>query len=263
MEDIQEVNKKPLNHSDVWEIAGGALHDQEYRVNYSRALEFVLKDKDLKILDTAGGTGFPTFELYNLGFKNLSVTDGNETYATELQEKLKAKKMDIPVYHSSWQELGNKIPQDEKFDAIINADNSFVYMDGWMGGETAEGLENILPRIQLCLKNFLEVLKEGGVAVIGLGKHYVPTYTGTNKQFESEKEGEHFHTDWSAVYDWDKRINTWTVKAESEGSKGEFVKKAYLITKEELAEQMKKAGFKNVYILIPDDTRDDFVIGLK
>jgi hypothetical protein len=176
---------------------------------------------------------------------------------------LKEAEMDIPAYHSSWQELGSKIPQGEKFDSIINADNSFVYMDGWMGGETVEGFENILPRIQVCLNNFLEVLKEGGIAVIGLGKHYVPTYTGTNKQFESEKGGEHFHTDWKAAYDWDKRVMNWTVSVESEESKGEFVKKAYLITKEELAEQMKIAGFKNVYILIPDDTRDDFVIGFK
>src|SRR5438874_1121032 len=137
--------KKELTQSQVWEIAGNALHDKEYRENYSEALAFVLKDKNLKILDTAGDTGFPTFDLYKLGFTNLSVTDGNETYATELQEKFKSEGMEISAYHSSWQELGSKI--SEKFDVIVNADNSFVYMDGWMGGETPEKLENIFPRI--------------------------------------------------------------------------------------------------------------------
>lgn len=257
----EEAIKKHLDQAKVWEIAGGALHDEVYRTNYSKAIDFILRDKNLKILDTAGGTGFPTFDLHKLGYTNLSVTDGDETFARELGVKLKEEELNIPAYHSSWQELGDKIT--EKFDAIVNADNSFVYMDGWNGGETPEGLENILPRIQLCLKNFLEVIKDDGTVVIGLGKHYVPTYTGTNRVFESERDGEHFHTDWKAVYDWDKRILNWTTKVESESSEGEFVKKAYLITKEELAEQMKIAGFKNVYILIPDNTRDDLVIGFK
>jgi ubiquinone/menaquinone biosynthesis C-methylase UbiE len=253
--------KKELNHSEVWAIAGGALHDEEYRTKYSEVLAFLLRDKNLKIIDTAGGTGFPTLDLYKLGFTNLSVTDGNETYAKELQEKFKKEGMNIQTLHSSWQEIGTKV--SDKYDAIVNADNSFVYMDGWMGGETEEGAENIFKRVQVCLKNFLEILNKDGFAIIGLGKHYVPSYTGTNKQFESEKDGEHFHTDWSAVYDWNKRINTWTVKAESENSKGEFVKKAYLITKEELAEQMKKAGFRRVYVVVPDGTRDDLIVGIK
>ena len=253
--------KKELTQSEVWEIAGNALHDKAYRDNYSEALAFVLKDKTLKILDTAGGTGFPTFDLYKLGFKNLSVTDGNETYAKELQDKFKTEGMQISAYHSSWQELGNKI--SEKFDVIVNADNSFVYMDGWMGGETPEKLENIIPRIQLCLKSFFDATKDSGFVVIGLGKHYVPTYTGTNRSFDSERDGEKFHTTWTAVYDWDKRINIWTTRVESELSDGEVVRKSYLVTKEELAEQMKIAGFKNVYILIPDNTRDNLIIGFK
>ncbi len=253
--------KKELTQSQVWEIAGNALHDKAYRENYSEALTFILKDKTLKILDTAGGTGFPTFDLYERGYKNLSVIDGDETYARELQDKLKEEKMEISAYHSSWQELGSKI--SEKFDAIVNADNSFVYMDGWNGGETVEGLENIIPRIQLCLKNFFDAVKDGGTVVIGLGKHYVPTYTGTNREFDSESHGEKFHTTWTAVYDWDKRILNWNTKVESDLSEGNFLKKAYLITKEELAEQMKIAGFKNVYILVPDNTRDDLIIGFK
>lgn len=253
--------KKELTQPEVWEIAGNALHDKEYRDNYSEALAFILKDKTLKILDTAGGTGFPTFDLYKLGFTNLSVTDGNETFAKELQEKFQLEGMNIQAHHSSWQELATKI--SEKFDAIVNADNSFVYMDGWNGGDTPEGMENIIPRMQLCLKNFFEVTKKNGIVVIGLGKHYVPTYTGTNRSFDSERDGEHFHTIWTAEYDWNKRVLTWTTKVESESSQGEFVKKAYLITKEELANQMKAVGFRKVYILEPDDTRDNLVIGFK
>lgn len=253
--------KKQLTESEVWEIAGNALHDKEYRDNYSEALAFVIKDKNLKILDTAGGTGFPTFDLYKRGFTNLSVTDGTETFAKELQEKFELEGMDVSAHHSKWQELATKI--SEKFDVIVNADNSFVYMDGWSGGETPEGLENIIPRIQLCLKNFFEVVRKDGFIVIGLGKHYVPTYTGTDRSFDSEKNGEHYHTAWTAEYDWNKRVLTWTTKVDSENSHGEFVKKAYLVTKGELAEQMKNVGFRRVFILEPDDTRDNLIIGIK
>jgi len=101
--------------------------------------------------------------------------------------------------------------------------------------------------------------------VVGLGKHYVPTHKSTDRSFDSEKDGEQFHTTWTADYDWNenKRLLTWTTKVESDLSEGKFVRKAYLITKEELAEQMKIAGFKKVYILIPDNTRDDLIIGIK
>jgi hypothetical protein len=120
--------KKELNHSEVWAIAGGALHDEEYRTKYSEVLAFLLRDKNLKIIDTAGGTGFPTLDLYKLGFTNLSVTDGNETYAKELQEKFKKEGMNIQTLHSSWQEIGTKV--SDKYDAIVNADNSFKHCLG-------------------------------------------------------------------------------------------------------------------------------------
>lgn len=254
--------KKTIDdQSEIWTIAAGGIHDEAYRTAYSQALDFIIRDKNLELLDTAGGTGFPTMDLYNLGYKNLSVTDGDESLATELQKHFDDQHIGIKAIHASWQELNKKV--SKTFDVVLNTDNSFVYMDGWVGGKTEEGKENVLARLKIGLQNFFDVTKPGGFTLIGLGKHYVPTFTHSIRDFKFSKNGENYDIKWEGIYDWDKRINEWTTTISSEESEGEFLRKAYLVTKEELADLMKQVGFKQVHIFEPDAARDNLIIGIK
>lgn len=253
--------KTVLNQAEIWQLSAESFHTEEYRTTYSEALDFVLRNKDISILDTAGGTGFPTLDLYDRGYRNISVTDGDEHLSTALQERFNSLQLKANVIQSRWHELSAKI--DKQFDAVINVDNSLVYMDGWLGGDMAEGKEGATARLRLALENFYAATKEGGLTVVGLGKHYVPTVTRTQREFSSSRNGETFDIKWHAEYDWNKRVNEWTTIVTSESYKGEFLRKSYLITKHELVELMQSVGYKRVHVLEPDCTRDDLVIGIK
>lgn len=255
--------KTQLTQSQLWSLSAEALHDKEYRSRYFDALAFAIRDKNASILDTAGGTGFPSFDLYDAGFTKLSISDGDQDFAKNLQTELEGKGLSVKVYYSPWQELGTRI--DDSFDVVVNADNSFVYMDGWMGGPMVEGLDNILERMRLVLAEFAKITKEGGLTIIGLGKHYAPTAepSAFNRNFKLHKDGEDYDIVWTGELDWQKRIQVWTTTINSQSTEGSFVRKSYLVTKEELAEQMKLSGFKKVHILEPDSTRDNLIIGIK
>ena len=255
------IMKSALSQSEIWSIAAESFHTDAYRTDYADALDFVLRDKDLSILDTAGGTGFPTIDLYERGYRNITVTDGDEIFARTLQERFSKQQLRITAAHSPWQELASRIKQ--KFDAVINADNSLVYIDGWLGGEVAEGKDAVIARLRVGLENFLAVTKQGGLTVIGLGKHYVPTFTHSVRDFNSSKDGENYEIKWQAQYDWNRRVMEWTTTVTSESFEGQFSRKSYLVTKEELVGLMNLVGFKRVHVLEPDSARDNLIIGVR
>ncbi len=255
--------KKKLGQSLLWSLSAEALHTEEYRTNYSRALDFIIKDKRAKILDTAAGTGFPVFELARMGYKNLAVSDEDGEAIKRLRSAEGKLGHMLSFHESHWQNLAKDI--EETFDVVINADNSFVYMDGWLGGEHVTGVESVMKRAAVVLKNFFAVTKDGGMAIIGLGKHYAPSSSQSAfcRNFELNKGGEHYKIAWTGDLDWDKRVQTWTTKIESESFEDSFVRTSYLLTKEELVTQLLGVGFKNAYVVEPNDTRDNLIVGLK
>lgn len=254
--------KKQLTPTELWHISAEALHTEEYRRVYSSAIDFIIKDKDLSILDTACGSGFPTADLINLGYKNIEASDADETSVSELKENFNKIGINIPIHAGKWQELASKI--SKKFDIVINSDNSFVYMDGWMGEELIGNKEKAFEKMQVVLKNFYDALKPGGMAIIGLGKHYLPNNDSIfQRTFNLKKDGDDFVIVWSSVLNWETRIHNWTTTVTSSTSEGTCHKNSYLLTKDELAEQARKTGFKTVHVLEPDGARDNLIVAIK
>jgi SAM-dependent methyltransferase len=254
--------KKNLDATEVWHIAADAMHVPEYRANYRDALRFMIRDKKFLILDTACGSGFPAMDLYKDGFTKLEASDADKKSAEILQAYFNDLNIPIPVSVGKWQELAEKI--DKKFDIVLNCDNSFVYMDGWSEhGDFAVGAEAVFQRVSAVLKNFYKILKSDGFVIVGLGKHY---HTGTLEYrlpLEYNEDGTGVSIEWFGTMDWQKRENRWTVKVSGNDFEGEFLKRSYAITKEEITELMKKVGFKKVHIFEPDGIKDNFIIGLK
>jgi SAM-dependent methyltransferase len=262
-------NKQILNATELWHLNAEALHDQSYLDQYTAALTFLIRDTKLHILDTACGSGFPTTSLYQLGFTNIEASDADADSVAKLSRYFQNLNLPIPVSEGMWQELSNKI--DRKFDVILNTDNSLVYMDGWSeNGSVASGFENISQRISLVLKNFYDLLNPNGFVIIGLGKHYDPIASddywknSSHRIFHATENEQAVQIEWKIKTDWQEtRHLNWTITAEGNEVTGITEKKAYLITKNELADMMHKIGFSTVHILDPDGTRDNLIVGMK
>lgn len=255
--------KEALSQSELWSLSAEALHTEKYKKDYVDAIDFVVRDKNLEILDTAGGTGFPTLDLFNLGYKNISVSDLDEKLVEELTEKANDMDFKPKFYHSRWQDLAKNVPK--QFDIVLNTDNAFVYMDGWLNGEHVEGVEAVLSRVDNVLKNYFEITKKRGMVIIGLGKHYSPTANKStfNREFSLSKNSQNYKIVWTGDVDWEKRVQTWTTSIESESFEGSYVRTSYLLTKDELVSSLLKVGFRTAHILEPNETRDNLIVGIK
>lgn len=258
---------KELTLTQLWQLSAEGLHTEEYVKSYIDALEFILRDKNLKILDTACGTGFPLVPLIERGFKNVEASDADEVSVKELTSLLSKAGINTKVHQGLWQELDQKIK--EKFDVVLNLDNSFVYMDGWdLASEHSinnfkTGKDHAFERAKIVLKSFLNLLNDGGFVVIGLGKHYELPSRTYDTHLSATKGGKPVQIKWTCSLDWDTREHVWLTTVSGEDAGGQTTRKSYLYTKLELAQLMREAGYKQAHILEPDGTRDNFIIGIK
>lgn len=263
---------KVLTDSEIWSFEGQAMHPENYFKYYLNALKLILPNHEVKILDTAAGVGFPTENLYLDGYHNLTSLDGDADSAAYSTKIFAEKNMPISVATGSWQTLSTNV--HDTYDVLINADNSLVYMDGWSGPhDMAEGENAMFERFRTLLKEFLAVIKPGGMVILGLGKHYEPTQQGVpegggdrdNKvvPFNLVRDGEPVKMTWYIHRDWHKRHQEIRAVVEAKDFKGDILRVAYLITKDELMKIMKEVGFSQVHLLVPDSTRDNLIIGIK
>ncbi len=254
--------RKDLNPTEVWHLSAEALHDEKYRNAYITALASVIKNKNLRILDTACGSGFPAIDLYEKGFHSIEASDADAQSVRELEVYFKDQNIPIPVSEGLWQELAQKVAKH--FQVLVCADNSIVYMDGWADGTPEQGKEKVFERLSLVLKNFYDLLEDDGIAIVGLGKHYrLDVVAHKTPIRDLEKDGDIIHIDWNIDMDWEKRNAIWRTDIHGEKISGSTTQIAYLVTKEELADLMRKVGFKTVQIIEPEDTRDNLVVGTK
>lgn len=267
--------KRQLTPSELWYLSAEGLHTDEYIRKYVDGLEFAIRNRDLRILDTACGTGFPIAPLFERGFRNIAASDVDMMAVDRLSKFFSDKNVPVTVFHSMWHELDVKI--SEKFDVVVNADNSFVYMDGWeIDSEFSKenfkvGKEHAFDRAKLVLKNYYNLLNEKGMAIVGLGKHYEPALAsghyervlGSFGLKPVQVGGENVDIQWFGDMNWETRVHDWHTMITGENIEGQVLRKSYLYTKYELADLMKAVGFQAVHIVDPDGTRDNLIVGIK
>lgn len=264
---------RTLNDSEIWSFESQAIHSDAYINAYLNALHLILPNQKAQILDTAAGIGFPTKNLYFSGYHNITALDGDPDSAAHSAKVFVEKNMPISIAVGKWQALSKNIK--DTYDVLINVDNSLVYMDGWSPNHCslAEGQDAVFERFRNVLKEFLSVIKPNGMVILGLGKHYEPSHQGIPEGGGSQdnkivpvnlvRDGEPVKMTWHIHRDWQKRHHESRAIVEAKYFNGDIMRVAYLITKDELMKLMKEIGFSQVHLLVPDNTRDNLIIGIK
>jgi SAM-dependent methyltransferase len=246
-----EVVPHSITPTEIWDISAELLHTSAYREAYVNALASVVTDKKLKILDTACGTGFPTIDLYKRGFENITCADASSESLVMLKERFKNVGMPVlPTERATWQEHHPSF--EGKFNAVVNIDNSLVYMDAWSEEQQmAEGREGVLQRLEAPVRNFYRYLQPNGKAVIGMAKTLDPELKARTVPLgEGVHDGHHVKVDWQLEYDWQKRHRNWTIETQIDGAPQPKVSyKSYIITRAEFTSVLEKVGFKNIRVL--------------
>lgn len=252
-----------LSRTEIWDISSEVLHHPEYRKKYVGALESVIGSKDTAILDTACGTGFPSIDLFKIGYSNITCSDGDAESIGLIKQRFATQGFNPQVLASRWQDLQVNI--HNSFDIVLNCDNSFVYLDTWSDDVSLAKTEaEIFARMKHVLKNFYNLLNPGGKAVVGLAKNNQKELKEKTVDIgETEYKGKKVKVVWKLWYDWTTRIKTWAIVTYFDGEEVSIYYKSYLIDQQELMSLMTEVGFKEVKIVSIDGIYDDLLVGTK
>ena len=245
---------------ELWNIAANLLHSPGYSQRYVEYIAKIIKDKRVRILDTACGTGFPSIDLYNIGYTNILGFDGNDDALRLFREKFDK----IPLIHGNWKDINKVI--SEKFDILLNVDNALPYMDSWQRDSMLTTDQNeINDKTVEILKNFYSLTNPKGKIILGIAKNNDQS-SGDLKEFnlgEGEYKGHKVGAIWKLTYDWKSKIKTFDNQVIIDGQVYHMFGKSYLLTKEDISNLLLKAGFARTEIIETDNLYDNFIIGYK
>ena len=222
-----------------------ALWDKEVRriwsKDYPKILSNILKENSVKsILDTSGGTGYPSIELAQMGW-DISYSDCNIDMYNFFKEKAKKAKVNIPTYLVKWQELDSKV--EKKYDALLCRGNSFIAIDGY-DIETYDS-SRVIENMKKALNQFYNRLNRGGVLYIDLLHE---DKIRTNKEIEYETICEEYSYSFKIEYDekTNIRTNIETIVLSKDNSIKKTIVYTYPLLEKELREMLLEVGFSSV-----------------
>lgn len=252
-----------LSRTEIWDISSEVLHTPEYRKKYIAALSHIIGSTDKTILDTACGTGFPSIDLFRIGYLDITCVDADVEALKLIQSRFSIQGFNPKVVASRWQDLDSNIT--DTFDIVLNCDNSFVYLDTWSEDfALAKNEEEIFNGMKTVLKNFYNRLNEKGKVVVGLAKNNQKDLKEKVVDIgEAEYKGKKVKIVWKLWYDWSVRIKKWAIVTYIDGEEISINYKSYLIDQQELIGLMNKVGFKDIKVISIDGIYDDLLIGFK
>ncbi|PWQ97879.1 hypothetical protein [Leucothrix arctica] len=163
MTDIKNCDAAQQHFVESWDQQTRAI----WPVTYPESLSHELKKLNVStILDTCGGTGFPSIELKQMGW-DITYSDGWDTMLGFFSKRLDETKLDIPMYLTRWENLSSNIPNT--YDALLCAGNSFVGINTY-DHNTPINANAARTNMVLAVKEFHQMLNTGGVLYIDLFK---------------------------------------------------------------------------------------------
>ncbi|SDL22572.1 hypothetical protein SAMN05192555_103123 [Franzmannia pantelleriensis] len=237
-----------LSLSDMWSISEKMLHSGDYRSKHIDILSKTISDRDMSILDTACGEGFPSLDLYAHGFHNITSSDGDRHLLKKFENEVKRRNYNIPTYYSTWQNLQEIVKI--QYDVVINIDASIGFMDSWSTSNMVTGNGEIVTRVTEVIYNFFHITKPGGIFVIGLQKNNHRGHKFFSMDFGEQKINESvIKCRWEMYYDWEERIKTWINVVDIDGKRNSQTTKSYLFDKFDLVNMLYTVGFNSVHEL--------------
>jgi len=239
-----------MNIAELWDNQVRKYWSKNYHIELSE----LLKENGVKsILDTSGGTGYPSIEFAQMGW-DISYADSSLEMYEFFNKKLKEKKLIVPSFLVKWQNLNSQI--DTKYDALLCRGNSFTYIDGY--DTKSYNPATIKENMQRSLVQFYNQLNPNGVLYIDLLKEKHKT-----QSVKKEEDFETYHSSTKVSYNETTNIRTITesIKFFDNDTIYNFTLYGYIITEQELKSMLYDAGFISVNKIEIDssDIADSFL----
>ncbi len=232
---------------EIWDFCLEEIYDKGA---YVAGLEELLQQRGITkqslILDAGCGSGFPSIDLTERGYR-IVVIDKSSEMVRQVQLNAAARKLSVEAYNTMWSNLSKQF--GPIFDFVYCRGNSLVYAASWEQNW-------IVPKrseeeIMKAIENFYAVLKPGGLVYIDITNKDEKPYKHSIGTVET-KEGP-VEITWQMEHDLKTRVRTWTstLKIIKTGYAKEYKSYSYLLPHNELVQSLNKAGFKKVEEYVP------------
>lgn len=248
---FQVRNIVPL--ADRWDIAAQLWHQPEEVDVVRRVLTGAGIAQSSLVLDAAAGNGFHAGGLANAGYK-IEAMD----YDPGNVDILRRRHPNIPVSVGDWRD----IPAERRgpYDAVLCLGSSITYFESW--NATVRELASDWTEIGQVIQGLKGVLRQGGVLVIGVSRHYDKRLDGTSISFGKRKiDNAEYRMKWELRFDWGARRKHWLCEvADDNGNDLSFSLVSHLADREEIA-ALARNYFSNVRVVDIDQSfYDVFVV---
>ncbi|MDP3985137.1 MAG: class I SAM-dependent methyltransferase [bacterium] len=201
--------------------------------------------KQSKILDAGCGSGFPALDLIKRGY-NVTGVDKSRQMIRQCRLHAKEQKVSIKLHTIDWQNLASKF--DAEFDCVYCIGDSITYVLSW--GKNSVNPVQTRDGMIIALKNFLFVLKPGGMLYVDTVSH--TEKTGTKKLGGLKTDHGEIEIFWNVSHDVKNKIRhvTVTIKNLETKKNHSYHAYSYLTSKTEMADLLDEAGFERIKSLV-------------
>lgn len=241
---------------EVWDFSLENIYDKkEYVDGLIKILDKAGVTEKSLILDAGCGSGFPTLDLIERGYR---VVGSDKSSEMVRQIKLNAEKrgVNIEARHVMWADLSKKF--DPIFDYVYCRGNSLIYAASWEQNWIVP--DRSKEEIEKALKNFATVLKLKGILYVDFPRRDEKPYEKIIGLVRTDY-GE-IEMKWKVDHDYKSKIRTWTVilKFLETGEIKEYPSYAYWISNEEIVKFLSDAGFKKIEENVKVDGENNYSV---
>ncbi|MBI3627366.1 MAG: class I SAM-dependent methyltransferase [Candidatus Sungbacteria bacterium] len=227
---------------EVWDFCLEKIYDKKEYID--GLIELFKKEgisKKSLILDAGCGSGFPSIDLIERGYRVIG-TDKSSEMVRQVQLNAAKRKVSIEAYNTMWANLAKQF--GPVFDFVYCRGNSLVYAASWEQNWIVPGRSR--EEIERAIQNFYAVLKPGG-------KLYVDVTNKDEKPHKENigivktKEGE-VEIVWEIEHDANAKVRTWTIALRflDSGLRKAYPSYSYLLSHTELVDYFEKARLKDI-----------------
>jgi SAM-dependent methyltransferase len=232
---------------EIWDFCLDAIYDKN---TYITGLEEILQSRGITkqslILDAGCGSGFPSIDLIERGYRIIA-TDKSSEMVRQVQLNAARRKLSIEAYNTMWSNLSKQF--GPIFDFLYCRGNSLVYAASWEQNWIVP--KRSREEIATALENFYAVLKSGRQLYVDITHKDEKPYKHRIGRVET-REGP-VEITWQMEHNLKTRVRTWTttLRIVKTGFTKEYKSYSYLLPHGELVELLKSTGFKTVEDHVP------------
>lgn len=250
--------------AELWEVCVyNLMYDvARYCDDIEKMFAYIGITNTSRIIDVAGGGGFPALDLAARGF-TIDCIDGFSDEVVLFNQRAEERGVSTRCKQVLWSELPGAF-SSQTHDFMFCRGNSFIYAGGGWNELVEINKQSALKKYRDTAKIFFDLLKPGGYLYIDKFKDSEVSHKETVAQIRVNSGEPEDLIFWTERFPEKKIRRASMIRRKTDGSESGIPNITYDLTFPELEEILKEAGFSSVETLaIPSEHYFDIRIARK